>query len=469
MAKSDLERQVSRPRRPYRSAAHLAWVTVILLTMMYALSFIDRLILAVLANPIAQSLRLSDAQIGFLAGTSFAVLYSVSSLPSAQLIDTANRKRLVLVGVILWSAMTVASCFAVNLTSLLISRSGVALGEAVLVPAAVSMVGDLFSKERRALPMTVFSSMAAVMSPASFMLGGMALALAGPISARVGLEPWRLTFVMVGAPGLVLALIFWLLVREPARTSRKASEEDDEITIVGFLRYIRRYYWFYAPLLLSQAALAFFAYALLSWAPTIMIRAHGFAPAAASFVFGLLVTPLSLAAIYFWPWLAMRIERRRANHGVPTSLLFASLLALPFFILAPLMTNRYLFVGGICLATMATIAWGVLPSLGFQIFCPKRMRGRLAALNLLLSNLVGYGLGPVLAVYFGHLWKNWPVLSGWGIAANPLARGLATDGLIAAPVMIACTFICLRTAKRMPVIEGAETASLKAVELAPAA
>jgi MFS family permease len=282
------------------------------------------------------------------------------------------------------------------------------------------------------------------------------LGVAGQIAPHIGWEPWRLTFVIVGVPGLLLALAFLLFVKEPARADQNDNPLDD-VSFLGFLKYLLGHYRFYLPLTLAQAALAFFAFALLSWAPTLLIRAHGFQPAAASIVFGLVITPSSLAAIYFWPWLAMRVERKHLHQGVPAGLLAAALLALPSFILAPLMTNKYLFIGGVCLSVIASAAAGVLPNLGFQIFAPRRMRGRASALFSLIGNLVGYGLGPVLTVYFGQLWKGPATLAGWHIAANPLARGLAIDGMIAAPIMVVCTAICLRTARRLPAVEPAET------------
>jgi MFS family permease len=436
---------------PNRLKIHQNWLVVALLALMFAMSLIDRLILSVLANPVAQSLRIADSQLGLLMGTSFAVLYALASLPMGQWIDSYNRKRLVVIGVALWGAMTVASAFAANFTMLLIARSGVAFGEAVLTPAAVSLIADLFIKERRALPMTIYSSAGAVMGTAAFVAGGMALAFAGQIAGKVGLEPWRLTFIMAGAPGLVLALIFLILVREPMRTGRKSGDADD-VDLMVFLRYFRKHWWFYVPLLASSGAFCLFIYSMLSWTPTIMVRAHGFKPADASFVLGALITPLQVAALGFWPWLAMRIERKHLYQGVPLSLLFASLWALPFFIFAPLMTDRTLFVGGICLSIITSAAWAVLLPLGFQIFGPSRMRGRLSALSLVAMNLVGYGSGPVLTVYFGHLWEGVNVPAEWGLATDPLARGLATNGLIAVPIMIICTFICVRTAKRLPIV-----------------
>jgi len=428
-----------------------AWLVVLLLSLMFAMSLLDRQILAILANPVAQALHIPDTQLGFLMGTSFAVLYSIVSLPVAHGIDTYNRKRLVVLGVALWSAMTIASAFATGFTMLLLFRSGVAIGEAVLTPAAVSLIADMFSKEKRALPTTVFTSIGAAMATASFLVGGVALSLAGRWTHALALAPWRLTFIIVGVPGLLIALAFLLFTTEPERADHGLARAD-EVSFDAFLSYLKKHWWFYAPFLAATSVFAMFTYSLFSWVPTIMIRAHGYKAAGASSIFGFVMTPLQMAAMYVWPRVAMRIEKKHLNKGVPLTLLFASLWAAPFYILAPLMTGDRLFVGGICLAIITAGAFGLLPAIGFQIFCPARMRGRITALNLLFMNLVGYGLGPVLTVYLGNAWSAVKIPAQWGLTTNPLARGLASIGLIAVPIMILCTFLCVRLSRRMPAV-----------------
>lgn len=431
-----------------------AWTAVVFLTLMYGMSYVDRYILAVLADPVARSLGLSDAQIGFVSGTSFALLYAFACLPMAQFVDTGNRKRIVLFGVTLWSTMTIASCFAVDLVTLMVTRSGVAIGEAVLIPAAVSMIGDLFVKERRGLPLAVFSSMATIMATASFIVSGSALALAGHIAPGLGLEPWRLTFVIVGAPGLFLALGYLLIVKEPARSAHK-GETGDDVSFIAFVRYLGRYASFYGPLILAHAVQAAFAFALLSWTPTLLIRAHGLDAAEASILFGLVITPTSLAASYFWPWLAMRIERQYTHKGVPIALLVSACIALPAYILAPLFMGKYPFIIAVAVAVLAIAAWGILPNLGFQIFTPQRMRGRASALATMGATLIGYGLGPVMAVYFGEFWTGPASFAGWALEPNPLARGLSIAGMIAAPIMILCMSIAVKKAETLPMVEPA--------------
>ena len=432
-------------------AARSSWTVVLLLSLMLAMSLLDRQLLAIIATPVAQALHLRDWQLGLLIGTSFAILYSLMSLPVADGIDRYNRKFLIIAGVTLWSAMTIASAFAASFGMLVVFRSGVAIGEAVLMPAAVSLISDLFPKDKRALPMTVFTSIGAAMTTISFLVGGAALKLAEAITHQLGMAPWRLTFALVGIPGLLLAAAF-LLVKEPARLGRHADGLGDGGT-TAFLLYLRDHWWFYLPFLITSAVFAMFTYSLFSWVPTIMIRAHGFTAAQASFVFGFIMTPLQVGALYLWPRLAMRFEKKQLHRGVPLALLIASIFVTPFYIVAPLMTNRYLFVGGICLSIITAGAFSVLPAIGFQIFTPGRIRGRITALHLLSMNLVGYGLGPVGTVLFGNAWKKVPLLASWGMQTNPLAQGLATMGLIAAPTMILCMSICVRTSKRLLIVD----------------
>lgn len=193
------------------------WYIVGLLTLLYGLSFIDRMILALLAQPVALSLGLSDMQLGLLMGAGFAVVYSLAGLPIAHFVDRGNRKLIVTLGVLCWSVLTVASAFARDFSHLLVLRAGVAIGEAVLTPAAVSLIADMFPRKARAAPTAVYASMSSIMASGSFVIGAAALGLSTAIQHSTGLEPWRMTMVFVGAPGILVAAIFYFTTREPIR------------------------------------------------------------------------------------------------------------------------------------------------------------------------------------------------------------------------------------------------------------
>jgi MFS family permease len=428
-----------------RESAWHRWAAVVLLTLLFATSFVDRFILSLLADPIARDLGLDDSQLGLLMGAGFSILYSLAGLPLAHWIDTYQRKRLLLGGVTLWSVMTIASGFANGYASLLVCRAGVAIGEAVLTPAAVSLIADFFIRERRATPMAVYSSVGAIMGTGSFVVGAFVLQIAGTLQEALSMAPWRLTLVFVGLPGLILAICFLAIVREP---QRRASEDidADKAKLTDFFAYLRNNWTFYLPFLLSGGLLTIFGLGMPAWMPTILVREHGYDPSQAGYAFGFTTAPAGLVGIFFWPWLAMRIERIRRNAGPPAALLIAACAALIVFPIAPRIEDTSLLLAWMTAAVMISGAWAVLPVIGFQIFSPSRFRGRLAAMNLLSMNLLGFGVGPSLIVYLGTLGRQ----PG---SESMLSLGLSRAGLLVAPLLLVTMIICLIQARHLVDIE----------------
>jgi MFS family permease len=197
-----------------------SWYVLATLFVVYALNFIDRQILGILAPQIAADLKLSLADLGFLYGTAFAVFYSLFGIPLGKLADMWVRTRLMAIGLGLWSLMTAASGFAGSLTQLTLARIGVGIGEATASPCAYSMISDYFPKAKRATALAIYGS-------GLFFGAGLSLFLGGAIAdgwastfpngtAPLGLKGWQAAFVIVGLPGLILALIVASL-REPIR------------------------------------------------------------------------------------------------------------------------------------------------------------------------------------------------------------------------------------------------------------
>jgi MFS family permease len=208
------------PPIAHRVAAY-GWYALLVLVLVYAINFVDRLIISILAQDIKRDLRLDDAQIGFLYGTAFAVFYALFGIPLGRLADSWYRGRLIAMGLALWSGMTALSGFASSYGMLSAARIGVGIGEASASPAAYSMISDYFPKARRATALSIYSSGLYIGGGLSLPVG--ALVSSGwtrlhpdPATAPLHLAGWQAAFLAVGIPGLLLAL--WVLsLREPRR------------------------------------------------------------------------------------------------------------------------------------------------------------------------------------------------------------------------------------------------------------
>lgn len=196
-----------------------AWYVLSVLVFVYVLNFVDRQILSILANDIKADLGLTDADLGFLYGTAFAVFYALFGIPLGKLADSWHRVRLMTIGLALWSAMTAFSGFARNGTQLTLARIGVGVGEATASPSAYSLISDYFPKRMRATALAVYSSGLYIGGGISLLIGGLIVENwnhAYPDGGPMGLVGWQAAFIAVGLPGLLLALLVFTL-REPVR------------------------------------------------------------------------------------------------------------------------------------------------------------------------------------------------------------------------------------------------------------
>ena len=194
-------------------SATSGWITVAFLTIAYLFSFIDRWILGLLIEPIKADLGLTDTQIGLLLGPAFAIFYATMGLPLGWLADRRNRVRIVAVGIGLWSLATAASGLAKSFIHLFIARMSIGIGEATLSPCAMSIISDSFPREKRSRPIAVYTTALSLGAGLASLLGAAVLTWAktgGDITFPLlgALAPWQATFIVVGLPGLLLALVF---------------------------------------------------------------------------------------------------------------------------------------------------------------------------------------------------------------------------------------------------------------------
>lgn len=423
--------------RPTGSAKK-AWYVVLLLTILYGLSFTDRLLLALVAQPVASDLRLSDGQLALLLGAGFAVAYALSGLPIADRIDRGNRVHIVILGVVTWSAMTIGSAFATSFWMLAVMRAGVALGEAVLTPAAVSLIGDLFAQEKRALPTAVYGSMGATMSTGAFVLGGAVLGLSEHIEPATGLAAWRMTFLVMGVPGLLLAALIFLTVRDPrnAQTVNGGAAAPDYRHMIA---YLSRNAGFYLPFYIGLGLITMVSMGTISWMPTVIVRSFSELVANAGYLVGGMGLAGAVAAAIFWPWLAQHYIRRGRTDGTLIGLLASGILATLSLVAGVGRGGMELVLASFLIAMFGLASVGVLAPLALQYFAPGPIRARLTSLYILATSLFGYAIGPVAVVALSRLWSG----------PSALAYGVALNAAIAGSLSSIAFFLCWRRSRSM--------------------
>ncbi|MBX7494183.1 MFS transporter [Qipengyuania sp. 1NDW9] len=196
-----------------------SWYALSILVVVYVLNFVDRNIISILAEDIKADLGLRDDQIGFLYGTAFGVFYALFGIPLGKLADSWHRVRLMTAGLAIWSAFTALSGFAKSFATLSVARIGVGVGEATASPSAYSLISDWFPKKMRATALAIYSSGLYIGGGVSLLIGGAIVENwneAYPVDAPLGLAGWQAAFIIVGLPGLLLALLVFTL-REPLR------------------------------------------------------------------------------------------------------------------------------------------------------------------------------------------------------------------------------------------------------------
>lgn len=225
---------VGDSRMPPVGGAYAKYVLA-LLVLVYAMNFIDRQILAILAEDIKRDLKLSDADLGFLYGTAFAVFYALFGIPLGRLADNWVRTRLLSLGLFVWSAMTALSGLSTNFLQLSLARVGVGIGEASASPSAFSMLSDWFPREKRATALAIYSAGLYLGGGVSLLIGAVVVRAwnaAYPLGGPLGLVGWQAAFLAVGFPGMLLSL--WVsTLKEPIRGRAEGLPEPPKVENVG--------------------------------------------------------------------------------------------------------------------------------------------------------------------------------------------------------------------------------------------
>jgi len=374
------------------------WTLVLLLTLAYIFSFVDRYILGLLIEPIKAEFGLADRAIGWLL-SAFTWVYGLVGIFMGWLIDRGRRTWIVAIGMAFWSAATVATGMAKNFFQLFAARMGVGVGEATLSPATFSIIGDSFPPEKRGKPIAFYSSALPIGAGLASLLSGAVIAWTAasgsqnlPLFGEV--EPWRFTLIVVGLPGLFFAALF-LFVSEPARRPAQTSAEVIGGNGIGdALKYISDNLALYFGFVMVVCCMTAIAYSHGFLAP-VFERTWGWSPQTYATVNGialLVIGPLNMM-------LMGTISDRWTAKGVPDAAL--RLMYIGFFIMVPTGTLP-MFMPGAELAfavlCINTVGIGIVSAIGVTallMITPAQIRGQVVALYYLAISWFG-SLGPIV-------------------------------------------------------------------------
>lgn len=386
---------------PYESGVRsrlYAWYVVGVLMLAYIFSFIDRQILTLMVEPLKNDLGISDTQLSLLHGFAFAIFYTLVGLPIGRLVDSVNRKYIVTAGVTLWSLMTAACGLAQNFWSLFIFRMSVGVGEATLSPAAYSVISDYFPKYVRGRALAFYTLGISIGIGVALMVGGLVVESATKLGDIVlpfvgSVKAWQLVFMMVGLPGVLVALLT-LTIREPVRQDRLHGEQTSTaVPLVLVFTFVKQRRQVYGFLFAGTSMVIIANYAVLAWTPTLFIRSHHWNIAQIGLWFGIVNIVFGSMGGFFGGWLTDRLFRAGYSDAPLRTMLFGALTALPFALLAPLLSSPLWSLISLSGATFFLfIQTGVAP-VALQNITPNQMRGQLSALMLFVQNLLGLACG----------------------------------------------------------------------------
>ncbi len=417
-----MNRAPEPPPLPY------AWYVVFALTAIYMLSYMDRVILSLLVAPMKRDFGISDTQVGLMQGLAFALFYTLVGLPIGRVADTRSRRNLIAVGVVLWSFFTSLCSLAGSFWSLFLARMGVGVGESTLSPSAYSLIADYFPRELLSTAISVYYTGVFLGTSASLLLTGSVLdALAHTPVITVPLlgtmASWRITFLIVGLPGLLFALLAYS-IREPERRNLvRTATGETQLGMQAAFNEISRRWKSLIGISLGSVFQAVPSYALISWTPTYFQRVYGWTPGQSGRGLALLLLTFGCAGMFAGGRISDRWQKRGIAEGPLRVGVVCGIgtLVLPAAYLAPQSGYTFfLLMPGIFLLSLAM---GTSAAALQRIF-PNQVRGQVSAFYLFLLNLGGLTLGPLLPGYFDdHLFHN-PNMIGASLAITMAASAI---------------------------------------------
>jgi len=378
------ERTVNTPDQEY-SPSYKRYVLFIL-TGVYAFNFIDRQILVILQEPIKNDLNLSDTQLGLLTGLAFAVLYATLGLPIARYADKNNRKNIVSISLVVWSAMTALSGLAQNFTQLLLARIGVGVGEAGGSPPAHSIISDYYEPEKRATALSIYSMGVYIGIFLGFLIGGI-------IAKNFG---WRMALYVLGLPGILYAVLVWTTIKEPIKGRLDADDSNKKEFKLGEVLNVLMSKKSFIFIALGTGFHTFGNYGVGNWMPSFLARTHGMDIQTAGIVLALCAVLGGASGTFFGGYITDKKLRQRDIRwycwipvlgGIATMLVSAVV----FF-----GTNIQLVIAFLGLAYFTSSLY-LGPAIAVtHSLVSANMRAFASGILFFVLNIIGLGFGPLV-------------------------------------------------------------------------
>jgi predicted MFS family arabinose efflux permease len=368
------------------------WYVLIIMMLAYTINIADRYVMSTVLEPIRLELQLTDAGVAFLTGVSLAFFYVIMGIPLSWIADRYNRRNLLAASITIWSAMTALCGMSQGYMQLLLARIGVGIGEAGGTPSCNSIVADYFPAGRRAMAMTIF----ALGAPIGAWLGA---DMAGYVAAEYG---WRMAFYVLGVPGILLAIVIMLTIKEPKRGRLDAVDDTDAPTLKETLKYI----WSQKGMvhaIMGSGLSALWGWGLMWFTPTFIQRAYGLDVGEAGGVIGPIHLVMGIGASLLTAWLVGRPAYTDPRKVLRLLSVVTALATIPS--IYAYYTNS--------LATATLMWWIFIPAIYFYIgpamsllqnLAPPKMRAMVIAVSLLVANVFNLIVAPqgvgLLSDYF---------------------------------------------------------------------
>ena len=412
--------------RSYPAKKH-SYSAVAILTLAQIFAFIDRQIPSMLVEPIKQDFNLTDSQIALLGGAAFSIFYAIMALPIGYAVDRYQRTKVLGTGIFLWSLMTALAGLANSFGKLFGARIGVAVGEAVMAPTSVSLVSDSFPENKQGKPMGIITAGVYIGIGITLLGGGFLIdyltSIGGITLPLIGyLKPWQATFMIVGIPGLLLAIAAFYL-KEPKRLEEQTDKQlKDRKNVFLHLKEHRKTL---IPMFGGLIFMALIFYSFSFWAPTMMIRTFDISLTEVGFILGMITIISSITGTIAAGSAVDYLRNKNYSDAPVRAAMIAVILALPPVISLSFVQNE--LGAWICIALYLLFisSFAPLGLLAISGVSTGNVKGQTAAIHAFLMMAFGLSLGPQLTAFFTDFVFVDP---------NLLINSVSLTGLIVLPI-----------------------------------